>query len=108
MVLSTVTTFTLCTFFDVASSQNPPLFYIVFDLTYGMLYIVVGAYVGTWIAKTKFTYTFLGALFILLGTILLAEGNGFYSSIMVSTSSYFANNDRSLFWGIFFTKNEET
>lgn len=74
MLLSTATTLTLRSFFDVASAENPPFYYQVFDLLYGILYIGVGAYVGTWIAKTKLAYIIMGALFVTLGIVMLATG----------------------------------
>lgn len=74
MILSSSTTYLLRSLFEVASSENPPFYYLAFDLTYAMFYIGVGAYAGTWVGKHKLTFLVYGGINVLFNFTFLITG----------------------------------
>lgn len=67
-LLSSATTATLRAVFEVARSEHPPLVYELFDLAYSTVLAGVGAWLGSWVARSRVAAYLLAALsFQLIG-----------------------------------------
>lgn len=74
LVLSPSTTALIHWMWPETAGDNPPEFYIYIDVLYSTFYLVVGAYIAAWIARTITAPIILGTIFCIFGIIAISTG----------------------------------